>query len=286
MMFSGIADEAGHSIENQIRAHKQLGWKLIELRNVSKQNITTIDEREFDRVLGLVTAAGMQVSCFASAIGNWSRDVNGDFEIDRAELISAIPRMKRAGTKFIRIMSWNPGKMAPDEWKAEVFRRLEVLVKIAEDAGIVMAHENCTGWASDTPENFVEMLDTFHSSALVALWDTANALAYGKDGERFFAALEGRAAYVHIKDWMKKPNGEGVGVYAGDGQCRVPEQVERIMKTGYDGVFSVEPHVAAVIHTGMESPEEGMYKAYVEAGRRMVELLERIKARVAEKRRQ
>ena len=285
MMFSGIADEAGHSIESQIRAHKELGWNLIELRLVNRQNVTLVDDGEFDRIFGSVSDAGMKVSCFASAIGNWSRDIDGDFEIDRQELVKAIPRMKRAGTKFIRIMTWNPGKMNNGQWKAEAFRRLEVLVKMAEDAGIVLAHENCTGWASMSATNCVEMLDKFNSPALVPLWDTANEMAYGRgDAEPFLAAVENRVAYVHIKDWMRKPDGEAAGAYAGEGDCRVPEQVERILRTGYDGVFSVEPHVAAVIHTGMESPEEGMYRAYVIAGRRMVELLNQVSAKVAGKR--
>ena len=34
MIFSGIADEAGSTIERQIRAHQELGWKYIELRMV------------------------------------------------------------------------------------------------------------------------------------------------------------------------------------------------------------------------------------------------------------
>jgi hypothetical protein len=37
MYLSGIADEAGASIDTQIRATKELGWKYIEARSVEVQ---------------------------------------------------------------------------------------------------------------------------------------------------------------------------------------------------------------------------------------------------------
>ena len=65
MFFSGIADEAASDIETQIKAHGELGWQHIEIRNVSSTNLTDVDDAEFERIAGLLGDAGLQVSCFA-----------------------------------------------------------------------------------------------------------------------------------------------------------------------------------------------------------------------------
>ena len=279
MEFSGIADEAGAPIETQIKAHKELGWKFIEVRNTAEGCITDVSDAEFDRVFGLVTDAGLTISCFASQIGNWSREIANDFEIDRAELARAIPRMQRAGTKFIRIMSWRPDETPMDEWKAEALRRIAELVKMAEDGGIMIAHENCTGWASHAPANTLEMLETIKSPALGLIYDTANPLQHGQNTMEFAVGLKDYVDYLHIKDWKLVDGGHGHGVWPGEGDSEVREQLAMIFETGYDGFISIEPHIAAIIHEAKEADDaDAAYAGYVEYGRRMMALVAEVKA--------
>ncbi len=279
MEFSGISDEAGKSIETQIEAHKELGWKFIELRGIDGVCITDVPDREFDRILGMVTAAGMKISCFASQIANWSRPIDGDFEIDKAELARAIPRMHKAGTKFIRTMSWIPGNASPGEWKAECLRRMKVLVKMAEAGGVVIGHENCHGWASEGPAESVELFETVNSPALVALYDTGNPFSLGKDSMAFVNALKNRTAYVNIKDTKVWPDGKRHGTYPGEGQSLLRKQLAELFRAGYDGVFSIEPHIAVIIHEAKEAGDpDAAYKTYVEYGRRFMKLIKEVKA--------
>ncbi len=279
MEFSGIADEAGAPIETQIKAHNELGWKFIEVRNTAQGCITDVDDAEFDRIFGLVTDAGLKISCFASQIGNWSRTIGGDFEIDRSELARAIPRMQRAGTRFIRIMSWRPDETPEAEWKAEALRRIAELVKMAEDGGIMISHENCTGWASHAPANTLEMLDTIKSPALGLIYDTANPLQHGQNTMEFATGLKDHVDYLHIKDWKLVDGGGGHGVWPGEGDSEVREQLAMIFATGYDGFVSIEPHIAAIIHEAKEADDaDAAYAGYVEYGRRMMTLVDEVKA--------
>jgi len=190
--------------------------------------------------------------------------------------------MQRTGTKLIRIMTWIRGDASPEHWKAEVFRRISQLLKMAEDGGVALAHENCTGWASESPAETIELLDTFRSPALVALYDTANPLAYGKDTRAFLRALKHRAAYVHVKDWKMGPDGKGGhGTYPGEGDSLLREQLAEIFGTGYDGVVSIEPHVASIIHEAKESADpDAAYNVYVEFGRRLMKLVHEVRADV------
>ncbi len=278
MEFSGIADEAGKPIETQIRAHRELGWTHIELRNTEQGCITDVDDAEFDRIFGLVTDAGLTISCFASQIGNWSRQITDDFEIDLAELARAIPRMQRAGTKFIRIMSWRPAETPEDEWKAEALRRIAELVAMAEDGGIMISHENCSGWASESPANTLDMLEAIPSPALGLIYDTANPLQHGQNSMEFATGLKDHVDYLHIKDWKLVPEG-GHGVWPGEGDSEVREQLALIFGAGYDGFVSIEPHIAAIIHEGKDADDpEAAFRGYVEYGRRMMTLVEEIRA--------
>ena len=82
MILSGIADEAGKKVEEQIASHKKLGWNHIEMRGVTSGNFSRITDSDFEEVSRKLDEAGMQVTCFASEIANWARNIGGDFKID------------------------------------------------------------------------------------------------------------------------------------------------------------------------------------------------------------
>src|SRR4051812_25199732 len=128
MILTGIGDEGANTIDGQIAAVKELGWKYLEPRGVEvpgfpKANFHEIPEAAFDIAVRKLEAAGIGVYCFGSTIMNWSKKVGDPFELTTAEVKRAIPRMQRLGTKYVRIMSLKPGD---DEYKTpvEVFRRV------------------------------------------------------------------------------------------------------------------------------------------------------------------
>ena len=106
MNYAGIADEAGEDLATQIRAHQELGWTHIEPRNIDNVCITDLSDADFDSVLRRLEEANQKIVGFASQLANWARPIDGDFQVDVDELQRAIPRMQRAGAKFIRCMSY------------------------------------------------------------------------------------------------------------------------------------------------------------------------------------
>jgi sugar phosphate isomerase/epimerase len=108
--LTGIADEAGASLDVQIQAHQELGWDSIESRGVEidgvKGNLHEIPDAVFDKVVARLEEKGMKISGFGSLIGNWAKKITDDFSITEAEISRAIPRMQRLGAKLIRVMSY------------------------------------------------------------------------------------------------------------------------------------------------------------------------------------
>lgn len=65
-----------------------------------------MEHNAFEAAAALLEASGLTVTAFASAIGNWSREITGDFQADVDELRVATPRMRRLGVDHIRTMGW------------------------------------------------------------------------------------------------------------------------------------------------------------------------------------
>ncbi len=283
MIITGISDEAGKHITTQIEAHKKLGWNTLELRNHNGVNPSTtkFSDQEFNHIRKIIEEHNFKVTAFSSAIGNWSRSIRGDFNIDKEDLKISAKRMKMLNVRYIRIMSWIPDEDDKKYTKKEVIRRCKELAKMAEDLDIVLAHENCTGWGGETPENMLELKQEVNSPNFVLLYDTGNVVAHGYDKPmKFFQGLRGHIDYVHIKDALiAKPGLENQFRYVGEGEGRVKEILDILINEDkYDGVISIEPHVAAIVHTG-EKPagDEELFQSYIKYGNMLKDMIASIK---------
>ncbi|MCF6287234.1 MAG: sugar phosphate isomerase/epimerase, partial [Candidatus Hydrogenedentes bacterium] len=248
---------------------------------VDGTNITQLSDSDFDAVVQAVEEAEMKVSCFGSAIANWARPITCDPQIDVDDLARSIPRMKRMGTEFIRVMSYPNDQDKPlDEpaWRKEAIARMNTLAKMAEDGGITLAHENCSGWGGLSAENSNILLGEVDSPALKVVYDTGNPVSYKQDAWDYYQTVYDHIAYVHIKD-ANIVDGEAVYCYCGEGQGRVKETIADLLAKGYTGGFSIEPHLAAIIHTGESTTNlDELYNSYTKYGRTLMALVDEIKA--------
>ena len=85
MELMGIADEASPSIDGQIRASRELGWKWIEARfaevnGFEKGPVHDIPEEAFDIMAGKLEDAGVGVYALGSTICNWAKNVDTPWE--------------------------------------------------------------------------------------------------------------------------------------------------------------------------------------------------------------
>ncbi len=276
--LSGLADEAADHIEGQIAAHRALGWNRIELRLIGGKQASceVLPEAEFERAVDLLTDAGIAVSGFASAIGNWSRPISGDFQVDLADLATLSRRMHRTGARFVRTMSWVRGDVSLEDWRDEAVRRYKIMAPIAADAGIILLHENCEGWGGLSPENAVEFLERVNHPAVAALFDIGNTVAYGLEPWPFYRAVRPFIQYVHIKDAKRNPAGgkSDVFTYPGEGDACVGEILADLLATGYTAGVTIEPHVASIVHLGgSQSTPEERFDSYIRYGRALEALL-------------
>ena len=296
MFLTGFADEAGSDLKVQIRATRELNWKFIESRAIGDKNLSTLTDAEFDAVCEQLDNAGIRINCYGSGVANWSKSalVEADVEASRTELLNAIPRMQKLGIKMIRGMSF---KMLEDrepdapEVEEAVFRHVNELVRICEDAGIVYGHENCMNYGGLSYQHTLKLLDHVKSPNFTLIFDTGNPVFnYRHIGAKpyplqsaweFYKQVREFISYVHIKDGTALPGDDMTKrppcefCYPGDGCGDVRAIVTDLRKTGYDGGFSMEPHVASVFHA--KTPDAGLdeikYTSYVRYGQLFEKLL-------------
>ena len=286
MYMTGFADEAATGIEGQIRATKTLGWKFIESRNVDGKNLHDIPDEAFDKVCAGLQKAGVRVNCFGSAIANWGKQITEPFDASLAEARRAIPRMKRLGTKLVRIMSFAvlKGRGPDDQMHEERFRRVQELYRMFTGEGLMPVHENCMNYGGMGWPYPLRLLERVPGLKLV--FDTGNPVG-SEDMARpeprprqsaweFYEHVRDHVAYVHIKDGVYDPvNGKVRFTFPGEGEGDVRRIVADLIGRGYEGGISIEPHMAVVHHDGsVKSPDELRFDTYVEYGRRMERMTE------------
>jgi sugar phosphate isomerase/epimerase len=88
---------------------------------------------------------------------------------------------------------------------------------------------------------------------LRAVFDPANFIQCGQSPyPEAYNALRPWLRYVHVKDAQE----DGQVVPAGEGVARWPEILRQLRTEGYDGFFSLEPHLAeAGRFSGFSGPE-------------------------------
>jgi sugar phosphate isomerase/epimerase len=283
--FTGFADEAGADIETQIRATRELGWRHLEARNVGGRNIHDLPDDEFERVCARLEEAGIQVNCFGSAIANWGKRIDEPFDASLAEARRAIPRMKRLGTRLVRIMSFAvlKDREADDQMAEERFRRLRELRLLFTDAGLMPVHENCMNYGGMGWQYTLRLVENVPGLALV--FDTGNPV-FSEDRSKpkpypkqsaweFYRNVRDHVAYIHIKDgvWDEAEN-KSRFTHAGEGQGDVRRILADLIGRGYAGGISIEPHLAVVVHDPtVQTPDSVRYANYVEYGRRFMRLV-------------
>jgi len=281
MMFSGFADEAGKDLETQLRAHTELGWTGIELRNVGGKQFTEATDDEFDAIRKKIDDAGIRVTAFGSAVANWARPITGDFTKDVEDIERCIPRMQTLGCRYIRAMSWPNDKDNPlsdEEWGKEAVRRMQELAKRAEDGNIVICIENCDGWASESPKHYAEFIQRVGAPAVKCVYDTGNAASHGRnDTWEWYEAAKPHIEYVHVKANTGPIGDDADHVFPDDPRSAslVKETFVDLFRNGYDGIISIEPHMKAIAHLGKEIDDaDAAYQTYLEYGRRTMKVVE------------
>ena len=238
--LSGFADEISADLDEQCDLLDTLGMRNLEFRSVDGINVADLTDEQLTAVKETLDRRNIGVTCIGSPIGK--SDVTADF----GEQLPRFERSLRAAqvlqSPFVRVFSFFlPPSDDPARHRDEVLRRMSRLAAGAENAGVTLLHENETRVYGETPERCVDIFEGVGSAALRATWDPANFVHAGfAPFTEAYPVIRPYLVHLQIKDCTDTGN-----VPAGQGGGQIPETLAALRDSGFDGVFSLEPHLSA-----------------------------------------
>lgn len=249
--LSAFADEAGDSLDEQLRALIENGLKWTDVRNINGKNVSAFTDEEAKEYAQAFAANGIKIACIGSPVGK--RDVC-TFEELKPALDRVLKTAKIFGADRVRIFSFysHEGK------GREIEKCLSEAVKYAERYSIRLYHENELGIYGESPEKCLELIE---KTGVSCVYDPANFVLSGYDVVSAANLLTPLSDFYHVKD----ARASGAIVPAGAGEGRLCELLARD-----DVLLTVEPHLfefggyAALTERTMSS-SEFVYKSPREA---------------------
>ena len=260
--LSAFADEISADLDEQVAVLHSENISYLDLRSVEGTNVLDLTNAQVMTIKNTLNKHNIGVACIASPIGKVS--IASPFDETLKRLERAIELADIFQTPFIRIFSFYPPTLSaadaesdefvdPTEWRDEVHKRLHAMTEQAHTANITLLHENEKDIYGDTIARCVDLLKSINNANFQAAFDPANFIQCNQiPFPDAYEALHSWIRYMHVKD----AHADGTVVAAGEGEAHWSDLLQRLHSHGYDGFFSLEPHLAlAGQFQGFSGPE-------------------------------
>ena len=240
--LTGFADEISTDLDEQLDTLVMESIRHMELRSVWNTNVLDLTDDELRKVESATSDRGVGVSSIGSPIGKVP--ITDPFGPHLQRFGRALHAADVMEAPYVRVFSFFvPDGHEPGIYKDEVLERMSVLANEAQSAGVTLLHENEKEIYGDIPVRCAHILLGVDAPALRAAWDAANFVQCGvlpyAEG---CALLRPYIEYVHVKDALA---GSRRVVPVGEGDGEMEETLSTLHASGFDGFFSLEPHLAS-----------------------------------------
>ena len=257
--LSGFIDEISDDFSEQCKVAADLGLRYVEVRSAWGTNILDLDDAQLATVRETLAEHGLKVSSIGSPIGKISIDDDFPPHLDRMR--HAVEVAGTLEAPYIRIFSFFiPDGTDPDSRRDDVLSRMSALAEAAVDSDVILVHENEKEIYGDIPRRCLDIVTSVSSPKLQLAWDPANFVQVGvRPFTEGYAILRPYVGYMQIKDALLA---DASVVVAGEGDGELRETVRALRADGFDGFFSLEPHLGEYTAFGALSGPELFTKAW------------------------
>jgi sugar phosphate isomerase/epimerase len=258
VILSGFADEISPDPQAQLATLAAESIAHLELRSAWSVNVADLSAAQLAAFRAAADGAGVRVSAIGSPIGKIPVGAPLGPELDRMRRVA--DAAAELGTPIVRVFSFYlPAGEPPRRHRGQVIDRMGALARIAEEHGLVLAHENEKEIYGDVPDRCADVITSVGSPALQATFDPANFVQCGvRPFTDAYALLRPYLVYLQVKDALAA-TGEVVPAGQGDGELR--ETLAALRDSGFAGFMSLEPHLEQAGRHGGFSGPEGFHRA-------------------------
>ena len=237
--LTGFADEITPDLTGQIEGIRKLGMDHIEMRGVDGDNLIFHSDEKVGEIRKRLGDAGISLSALGSPLGKIR--IEEPFEPHFEAFKRGVEIAHRMDTGFIRIFSFFVPDGRHEEFRGEVFDRLEKFVDYASANDVVLLHENEKEIYGESALECKALMDAFYGEHFKAIFDFANFVQVRQDTLQAYDLLKPYIAYIHVKDAQSE---DGHVVPAGYGDGNIAAILKDLFSNGFNGCLSIEPHLA------------------------------------------
>jgi sugar phosphate isomerase/epimerase len=252
--LSGFADEISPDPQAQLSVLAAESISHLELRSAWSVNVADFTAAQLTAFRSAIEGAGVRVSAIGSPIGKIAIGAPFEPELERMRRVAGVAG--ELGTTIVRVFSfYMPAGEPPERYRAQVIDQMGALARIAEERGVLLAHENEKEIYGDLPGRCADLIASVASPALQATFDPANFVQCGvRPFTDAYSLLRPYLVYLQVKD-ARAATGEVTPAGEGDGQLR--ETLLALRNSGFAGFMSLEPHLdLAGRHGGFSGPDK------------------------------
>ena len=238
LILSAFSDEYSDKLVEQCEALKGFGFNYMEMRGVVGKNISTLSKDQVSETKKVLDDYGIKVSSIGSPLGKIKIDGDLNSHLETAKHVFESANM--LGTKNIRMFSFYlPEGKTREECKGQVFDALSKLLKLSEEHGLTLCHENEALIYGESPEKCLEILKYFDGKMKCVL-DMGNFVLDGYNPMEAYQLLKDSIEYFHIKDSLYA----GAIVPAGKGEAQIKNILDIYKASDKKDTFiTLEPHL-------------------------------------------
>ena len=257
--LSGFIDEISDDFSLQCKTAAGLGLRYVEVRSAWGINILDLDDSQLATVRETLDGYGLKVSSIGSPIGKITIDDEFPPHLERMQ--HAVEVAKTLEAPYIRLFSFFiPEGTDPDSRRDEVLTRMGALAEAAAESDVILTHENEKDIYGDIPRRCLDIVTSVSSPKLQLAWDPANFVQVGvRPFSEGYAMLRPHVGTIQIKDALLS---DRTVVVAGAGDGEVLETVRALRADGFDGFFTLEPHLGEYTAYGALSGPELFTRAW------------------------
>ena len=237
-ILSAFADEAGGGLLSQIRALKENNLTHIEPRGLDYGNISDYTEADCREMKMILDYNGIGVSALGSPFGKIN--IEDDFAPHFEKFKRGVENACILGTNNIRMFSFYfTQEQNPDDYRDEVFARLEQFCDYSLKSGIWCCHENEKGIYGDNEIRCLDILKTLNGK-IKGVFDPANFVQCGVQILPAYELLKDYIEYMHIKDCRYE---DGFVVPPGKGDACLQQLLALFAQQEGNRFLTLEPHL-------------------------------------------
>ncbi len=239
LKISGFGDEIVEDFEGQLSHMRDMNLNYIALRNLWGTNILDLNPKQKKTAKELLRDYGMGVSEIGSPIGKVS--ITSSWKKEWARFEKAIEMAHYFNCPRIRIFSFYfPKGQPPEKYRSLVIKRLKEMADHAEKEDIILLHENEANIYGETGLRCVDLMEAVDSPSFKLIFDPANYVTCGTQPfTQWYDMQEDYIGHLHIKDCTF----DGTFTPAGQGDGEIPELMDALVKKGFSGFATMEPHL-------------------------------------------